>query len=834
MQYLLNRIRTLFSFDLLYGSFWLALIILLFFFPVVIGWQSLTEAVPTFYSQPSPDPNVKTLWQVDGGWHTLDVIPLVKSEIAMVKKGVPPLWTPYSGGGEAPIPNNPVNIYYPLRFIFSFLWDSTRAFDWYFLLRFFITGLGTFLYLRFLDLRKSVALWGGIAYMFCGYLMLYLTFSFLDIESLLPWTLLSIEYFFRTRSAARAALIGILFSFIILVGQPQSAIIAFLFLLLYFGWKATRQTASRKDWWILVGHATIVIAVACAIASPFIIDFLINWKQGGTIAAWVSKGLTSFAPIQLLHFLITPTMMPEVAASGHLFDRYEVIIPYVGVSVILLFLVSLFLKKKPFPLFPLYAWIGFIILKNAGFPIVHWIGTLPILQQIGWYKAYGSLALAIVICASIAFEHMLRERERGELVRWRKFYTLIATIPVLFAGAYAFFKSAFLATYVPNFDFFNRRPEMIKKVVALTESWPRVLQEFVLGIMQDHGEYLTLVLFAEAIFFGGLALAIFFLAQKKQRYAVHALLILTAFELWFYMPKVRDGFRYLDPYAQTPPYVQFLQSEYSKKGVARTFSVGNVFAGHLGDVYRIQRSQNNSVIKPQRYFSFLPQPILEENPIDGLWPASRLSEIPKNFLDAYNIRYLISEQELPASRDFRLIYDRDLRIYENLGVLPKAYVVFNTRSASSPSEARRIFYEPSFDPRVSVILEDENVLSLVPRAATENLVAATVLEYKENEVVLRSETDRDGVLVLTDTFYSGWNAYIDGERTSIYPANVLFRGVFLPRGEHIVVFRYKPWWFWPSIAVSLACLIGAIGSFAYPALRNTIASPANAEYPRKS
>jgi len=62
-------------------------------------------------------------------------------------------------------------------------------------------------------------------------------------------------------------------------------------------------------------------------------------------------------------------------------------------------------------------------------------------------------------------------------------------------------------------------------------------------------------------------------------------------------------------------------------------------------------------------------------------------------------------------------------------------------------------------------------------------------------------------LVLTDTFYPGWKAYIDGEETKIYPTDIAFRGIFVPKGKHDIVFRYKPESFYYSVYISIVTLV---------------------------
>jgi uncharacterized membrane protein YfhO len=58
------------------------------------------------------------------------------------------------------------------------------------------------------------------------------------------------------------------------------------------------------------------------------------------------------------------------------------------------------------------------------------------------------------------------------------------------------------------------------------------------------------------------------------------------------------------------------------------------------------------------------------------------------------------------------------------------------------------------------------------------------------EVLVRSQ--RDAFLVLSEVFYPGWEARLDGREVEILCANYIFRAVLVPRGEHTVSLRYRP------------------------------------------
>ena len=47
-------------------------------------------------------------------------------------------------------------------------------------------------------------------------------------------------------------------------------------------------------------------------------------------------------------------------------------------------------------------------------------------------------------------------------------------------------------------------------------------------------------------------------------------------------------------------------------------------------------------------------------------------------------------------------------------------------------------------------------------------------------------------MVLSDVFYPGWQAHIDGKPAHIFQTNYIFRGVQLPPGEHTVTFSFRP------------------------------------------
>ena len=61
-------------------------------------------------------------------------------------------------------------------------------------------------------------------------------------------------------------------------------------------------------------------------------------------------------------------------------------------------------------------------------------------------------------------------------------------------------------------------------------------------------------------------------------------------------------------------------------------------------------------------------------------------------------------------------------------------------------------------------------------------------------------------MVLSDTYYPGWRAFVDGVERPILRANHVFRAVVVPAGAQEVVFSYEPDSFRYGLLVSVAAV----------------------------
>ncbi len=147
-------------------------------------------------------------------------------------------------------------------------------------------------------------------------------------------------------------------------------------------------------------------------------------------------------------------------------------------------------------------------------------------------------------------------------------------------------------------------------------------------------------------------------------------------------------------------------------------------------------------------------------------------------------------------------------LLENRHAMPRASVLFDTVEVDDIAEAAETLTRAALDPTRTVILESHAGRSSQP-AASDAEADATIAEYAENRVVVDVTTRAPGVLLLTDAYDPEWTATVDGRPTTIYPADVLFRGVAVPAGGGRVVFEYDPASFRVGALVSaLSVLVG--------------------------
>ncbi len=150
-------------------------------------------------------------------------------------------------------------------------------------------------------------------------------------------------------------------------------------------------------------------------------------------------------------------------------------------------------------------------------------------------------------------------------------------------------------------------------------------------------------------------------------------------------------------------------------------------------------------------------------------------------------------------------------VYENQRALPRTWLVGETK-VLKPAEIlqtirrSRLPDGQPYDPLRLALVEDP-LANLSPAGTASGV--ATVMDLEQQRVTVRTSSSTPAFLVLSDVFYPGWQATIDGKATKIYQTNYVQRGVQVPSGEHVVEYRFEPMSFKLGAGMTLGALAGA-------------------------
>ena len=157
----------------------------------------------------------------------------------------------------------------------------------------------------------------------------------------------------------------------------------------------------------------------------------------------------------------------------------------------------------------------------------------------------------------------------------------------------------------------------------------------------------------------------------------------------------------------------------------------------------------------------------------------------------------------------RLVYDREAKIYENDEAFPRAFVVHDFEIVSGKKEILRRLKSPDFPLRDRIILEENLPEAVQSRFANPRQEGsqAQIRQYGSQQVEILADMKSPGFLVLSDLYYPGWNAYVDGTKAKIYQTDYILRSVFLDEGAHSVKFVYEPLSFRTGIWISASAAL---------------------------
>jgi hypothetical protein len=184
--------------------------------------------------------------------------------------------------------------------------------------------------------------------------------------------------------------------------------------------------------------------------------------------------------------------------------------------------------------------------------------------------------------------------------------------------------------------------------------------------------------------------------------------------------------------------------------------------------------------------------------------ANRNARPDPALLGRLNARYVAAEFDMPVAGLREVAQFGATRVYENEAFRPRAYVV--GRVVSAPDFAAALAWLRSHADEPAAVVEGG------PALDEEAPQAGVIWQRRSaNRLALAVTLDRPGLLVVSQIWYPGWRALVDGRPERLWRADAVLSGVYLQPGAHTVELVYAPPWLWPGVALTVAGFAACLG-----------------------
>jgi uncharacterized membrane protein YfhO len=189
-------------------------------------------------------------------------------------------------------------------------------------------------------------------------------------------------------------------------------------------------------------------------------------------------------------------------------------------------------------------------------------------------------------------------------------------------------------------------------------------------------------------------------------------------------------------------------------------------------------------------------------------------------LDLLGVKYLVTTSDNDSAtrlaahpERFRLACETgSVRVYENLHALPRAVLVPAEGVEVEADEAAvfRRLREADFDPAATAIVAH---MPAWPAASSDvpSQTRLTRFVARRNSLQIEADVARASLLVLSETYFPGWQAEVDGNEQAVRRVDGALRGVALGPGRHRVALRYAPRSFSRGLMLSIVGALIAVG-----------------------
>lgn len=666
--------------------------------------------------------------------------------------GTLPFWNPFSFSGMPFLADMQTTVFYlPCTLLALFVSHGMLNFYWLELLiiaHYVLAGVSMYWLARALGTHRTPALFAGAAYMLSGFMITHAIHQ--QIITLVAWYPLILLLFRRAlleKAWKWVFLAAITLGHSILAGHPQLSFYFFFFLLIYFLFElftAYRGAAVfSQPAFLMTAKAATIVALSIGLV---LIQILPTMELSGlSQRAQITYEKSAEGSLAWSHLLtlLFPKFFGTAGAGGYNYwgaasywFYWETCI-YLGILPLLLALLSgVLLKKNKYVAF-FWGYAAFALLFSLGnnFPMhqlfynyIPGFSTFRNPARIGIF-----LVLATSLLAGFSLQHLLYEERAVKESRLLRF-TLIA-VAAIGVSLWMIVVTNSGSGLFP----FLKNPQTLATV------------------KRDTFASLTILLLSCGLVYGIIQRA------SWKRWAGPALIVVFFGDMLLFGGEQNNAT--LNPaeyFSRAEPIVRFLK----KEGQNEIFRVntrnpqGMIMDRNQGMIDRIFMMEGYSPLALQR----LQAPLASGD----------------DMFDLLNVKYRTVTDEQA----------RALNLALHPTYFPRAFFLYRLHVVHNEEELLAYLKSPEFDHRTIAVLEKDPGRTLEPTADSAR-GTARITGYSNNVITLDVRTSRDGLLVLSEMYYPGWKAFVDGTETEIYRTDYNLRGMFVPKGDHKIEVRME-------------------------------------------
>ncbi|MBM4064057.1 MAG: YfhO family protein [Planctomycetes bacterium] len=740
-----------------------------------------------------------------------------------LSKGILPLWNPYACCGIPFIAGMQSAIFYPLNLIFLILPIHT-AINYSIILHVFLSGVFTYLYLRFIKLNpqsavqnpqlysdrlsRSSCMISALIFMFCAPQILHVYAGHLTILCAIMWLpliLLFSEIFICTNNFLYALLGGVTVACNILAGQPQYSFYTAIAVFVYFTIRIIQEFNNHRDWksagYRISGFLIIYITGFLLSAIQLLPAFELTKHSVRHTLSYEWVGHFSFPPENFITLFI-PEFFGNLLKTPY-WGRYLLweMSLYVGIlPLIFCALASFYYRNKFTKVFLITALISSLLALGKFTPLFkilyHFIPGFNLFR--GNSKFIFIVAFSLSVLSGVGAEYL-----RNNIISKKTSSTFLRFVTGIISAL-----SLFLLIFFLFRIGFEKWHYIINKVYLLGDPKASLSNLENLKNPEFLGATFNVaatgaVKFIILSILSLLIVSLWIKKSSKRHILVLVSVALIMGDLWFFGNQyivTFDSKKYmwdeetLDLLKNDPEPFRITTAGYAGPNHSMVHNIANV-GGYEANVIK-------------EYSEFMN--LSEGKSLDDLRILMEVTHISK-LTNLLNLKYIFISpgggiEYHPAIK--LVSKNPKYTLLKNTMALPRAFIVHASKTLQGRDAIFKEIISREFNPLKYIILEEPSMLvKNVDHLSIQQEPVPTFLEYSSNKVTIKATLSDDGYLVLGDTFYPGWNAYVDGKKIKVLKTNYVMRSVFLEKGDHIVKFVYEPKSFTIGMIITLTSMV---------------------------